>query len=367
VARSRRSWGSVRQIDGGRYQARYMDPDTRRMVPAPETFSTRTAADRWLARKRADLDRGMAVDDHAGNRPLCEWWPGYWRGVQSRKERTKISYEAAWRLRIEPGFGSTPVRRIKPGHIDEWINEMTERGVSASKVTEALGVLKRVLDQVVRDKAIHVNPCTQRSVTLPKRPKTDRPVLLPVEVEKLAAAMTTEADRVLVHLLAYGGLRIGEAFALRWSDVNLDAKTITIRQSVEDTAGKITVGPTKTYATRTITLPDPLVDQLFTLKSSQLVSALVFPNRDGGYRRYRNWRRDVWDKACERSGVGAVPHDLRATCASLLIDAGASPKDVQAHLGHEAVETTMRLYARVRPGRSADIAARLGALIAEAG
>ena len=83
--------------------------------------------------------------------------------------------------------------------------------------------------------------------------------------------------------------------------------------------------------------------------------------------RYRNWRRDVWDKACDRSGVTALPHDLRATAASLLIDAGASPKDVQAHLGHEDITTTMNIYARVRPGRSADIASRLDALIAEAG
>jgi integrase len=85
----------------------------------------------------------------------------------------------------------------------------------------------------------------------------------------------------------------------------------------------------------------------------------------GVHRRYGNWRRDVWDPRLQTSGVTARPHDLRATCASLLIDAGASPKDVQAQLGHESVETTMRWYARVRPGRSEDLATRLNALIAE--
>ena len=67
----------------------------------------------------------------------------------------------------------------------------------------------------------------------------------------------------------------------------------------------------------------------------------------------------------KRSGVVALPHDLRATCASLLIDAGASVKDVQAHLGHQDELTTLRIYARVRPHRSADIAAKLDALVAE--
>jgi integrase len=255
VARSRRSWGSVRQIDGGRYQARYLDPETRHVVPAPHTFVSKSAADRWLARKRTELEAGTAADGRTGNRPLAEWWQGYWRSVQSHKARTKVAYATSWRLRVSPRFGSMPVRRIKPSHIDEWIADMSERGVSASKVIEATGVLKRMLDRVVRDRVIPANPCEQRTSTLPKRPKTDRPVLTPAEVERLAAAMTHDADRVPVRLLAYGGLRIGEALALLWRDVDLERKTLTVRESVEDAAGKIIVGRTKTYAMRTITLP----------------------------------------------------------------------------------------------------------------
>ena len=63
MARSRRQWGSVRSLASGRYQARYFDPDTRGMVPAPQTFATKGAADRWLAVKRTELDAGTAVDE----------------------------------------------------------------------------------------------------------------------------------------------------------------------------------------------------------------------------------------------------------------------------------------------------------------
>jgi integrase len=95
-------------------------------------------------------------------------------------------------------------------------------------------------------------------------------------------------------------------------------------------------------------------------------TGLVFPNRKGGYLRYGNWRRDVWDPAAKAAGLEVLPHDLRGTCASLLIDAGASVKDVQLHLGHRDTQTTLNIYARVRPGRSVDLANRLDALIAEA-
>jgi hypothetical protein len=102
VARSRRQWGSVRSLASGRYQARCFDPDTRGMVPAPLTFATKGAADKWLAVKRTELDAGTAVDEKTGNRPLREW---YWRSTQSRKPHTRVGYETAWRLRVEPRFG----------------------------------------------------------------------------------------------------------------------------------------------------------------------------------------------------------------------------------------------------------------------
>jgi hypothetical protein len=57
-------------LPSGRWQAKYLDPDSRRMTAAPVTFATKSAADRWLATKRADLDRGVSLDERAGSLPL---------------------------------------------------------------------------------------------------------------------------------------------------------------------------------------------------------------------------------------------------------------------------------------------------------
>jgi hypothetical protein len=80
-------------------------------------------------------------------------------------------------LRIEPWFGTVPVRRIKLNHIDDWIGDMNQDGESPTKVIEAVGVPRRVLDRAVWDKAITQSSCTMRSGSLPKRPQTERPAL----------------------------------------------------------------------------------------------------------------------------------------------------------------------------------------------
>ncbi|MFI7598298.1 tyrosine-type recombinase/integrase [Actinoplanes sp. NPDC049681] len=360
---TRRQWGAIRELPSGRFQARYPDPDSGKMVAAPHTFANRKAADRWLAKKRTEIDAGTAVDDKLALRPLREWWPGYERSFAHRKSRTRAGYTRSWNLRVAPEFGGTPVRRINGNSIDDWVAGMLAAGVSASKVTEALGVLRRVLARAVRDRAIPTNPALDRSIKLPPQPSMHRPVLSPAEVEKFAMSMRHQRDQVLVRLLAYGGLRIGEALALRWVDVDRLGNNVKVCLSVEDTSGAIIVGPTKTYATRDVNLPASLISQMCDLPRK---SELVFPNRLGRHLRYSNWRRDCWDKAADASGIVALPHDLRGTCASLLIDAGASVKDVQKHLGHKDEITTLRLYTRVRPGRSKDLVKRLETLLAEA-
>lgn len=367
MARSRRGWGSVRQPrKGGRWQARYLDPDTHRLVPAPSTFATKADADRWLATKRSEIDRGaMVVDERAGSQRLAQWWPGYLKSLGGLKNSTVSSYQIAWRLRVEPRFGSTPVRRIRVSQVEDWLADLVAAGLSASKSLEAYGVLKRLLDRAVRDRALAVNPCANRSTRLPRHTPKDLPVLSPAEVQRQAAAMKHPHDGTLVRVLAYGGLRIGEALALRRTDFDTSSNTLRVHRSVRDAAGHLEVGDTKTYAARTVTLPGTVARELAEYLDGSPADALIFPGRNGEHRRYRNFRRDAWDPAAKRAALQITPHDLRATCASLLIDAGASIKDVQTHLGHADITTTLSLYARVRPGRAADLAQRLDALIAE--
>lgn len=103
------------------------------MIAARETFTTRVEADRWLAAKRADLNRGQVVDGRAGTRHLEVWWPGYYASTARLAERTRVAHEAAWRLRVQPRFGTVPVRRIRASRVEDWLADLHEQGVSSFK------------------------------------------------------------------------------------------------------------------------------------------------------------------------------------------------------------------------------------------
>jgi integrase len=375
-SKGRRDWGCAKQLPSRRWHASYKDPRTGVRVNAPGTFPTKSEATGWLAARRADLDRGLWVNDRAGKQPLADWWPGYIKTVRAtRRAPTANNYEAAWRLRIEPRFGTVAVARIRPSEIDDWVADLSDSGLSPGKVRETVGVLGRVLDVVERDSAIPNNPCRRRGLPLPRVLPREKVVLSPAEILEIADRFPRREDAVLFKVLAFTGIRIGEAFALSRQNLDLDRGTLTVAGTVSSDNGKLSIQPPKNNRIRTISLPRLMCEELRDMlrSSPRIGEALLFPALSGGLRSTQNFRRDAWDPALSswnqtRANRGSAPlsltpHDLRATCASLLVDAGASLKDLQDHLGHADISTTMAFYARVVPGRNTDIANRLDALI----
>lgn len=389
IMAKRSEWGAVRQLPSGRYQAKYRD-DAGRWTTAPNTFEAKADAQVWLAAKRTDLRRGLDIDDRAARQPLSHWWPLVAADAQRRLKPSTIKYYGeVWDDHVEPRFGATAVGRIRPGHVDAWIGDLIDAGISASRIKGAVGVLSRTLDRAVRDRAIPANPASSRDVRIPSAPQIERPVLTPAEIVALhdAAYVPATADdpakgspalAVMVSVLAWGGLRIGELLAMQRQDVDLTAGTVTVQRSLSEIEGVIHVTATKTGKDRVVTLPAGVVTELRQHLKGVAIhkQAWLFPSANGKPQRYTNFRLRQWLPMVTRMNTArtkakqppldVMPHDLRATCASLLIDAGASPKDVQHHLGHADITTTLNLYARVRPGRADDLASRMDAMLAEA-
>ena len=125
-------------------------------------------------------------------------------------------------------------------------------------------------------------------------------------------------------------------------------RRIHVNRAMAEVRGRAVVGTPKDHERREVPVPTFLVDELATLVAGRGPEALVFPAPGSGFLRNGNFRRNVFDAAAERAGVGDVtPHGLRHTAASLAIAAGATVVLVQRMLGHSSPSVTLNVYSHL--------------------
>lgn len=163
--------------------------------------------------------------------------------------------------------------------------------------------------------------------------------------------MQTLADhagkyRGLILVLAYGGLRWGEATALRVCDVDLLRGRLNVQRAVSEVAGNLIYGTPKSHATRAVPIPAFVRSELSRWLDDKAPDDLLFTGPEGGPLRNSNFRQRVFDPAVRAAGIHKLkPHDLRHTAASLSIASGANVKAVQRMLGHASASMTLDTYA----------------------
>jgi integrase len=169
-------------------------------------------------------------------------------------------------------------------------------------------------------------------------------------------------------VLAFGGLRFGEATALRRSDV-LTGGRLRIERSVRRIGGRWVVGEPKTEAgRRTVTLPAAIAAALEQHLKKHVASspeALLFGTSTGGYLARSNWN-STFRRAAEAIGLPAVrPHELRHTGATLAAATGATTKELMRRLGHSSPAAAL-VYQHAADDRDAEIARALDATLSAA-
>ncbi|WP_436771951.1 tyrosine-type recombinase/integrase [Yinghuangia sp. YIM S09857] len=360
MAKKKRRFGRVRKLPSGRYQVRYLGPDGI-LRPAPETFRTETDANRWLVAREAEILEGRWTDPDAGKQTVQAWaerW--YESAAPGLKFRTRTSYESLMRSRIFPAFGEMTVADVKPMMVAEWVARMRRSGLSPSRIRQAYRLLSQIMRSAVDNDLIAVTPC--RGIRLPAMPHTEPHILTLDEVDRLASVMRAPHG-LIVELLAYGGLRIGEAFALRRADVDLTNGRLTVDESLGEWGGVQEFDTTKNHQRRVVALPTFLIDALKLHLDEHVkpeTKALLFLGATGNPLRYNAWRTTHFDKAVKAAGlVDVTPHDLRATHATWVTDKHGVMAAAQ-RLGHSNASVTTRHYARAVEGRDGEIAKDLG-------
>ncbi|WP_280480568.1 tyrosine-type recombinase/integrase [Nocardia cyriacigeorgica] len=350
---------------GKRWRARYVDPNG---VERSQSFDTKAEAQRWLdSDVTTKVVTGTWVDpDRSGVlfSVVAEKW---FATKKFRKPKTVAGYRSLLDTLVLPRWGSVPLRDIDFEDIQDWLVTLSEsgsarftgKGLSASRVVQAYQVLGQVLRFAVKTKRLASNPAVD--LELPSALAGERRYLSHLEVLRLG--MAAGRLRPLVFTLAYTGIRIGEATALRVMDVDLDNRRVRVTRSATPVAGKgIVVTDTKNHNSRSVPIPESLAKELETLMEGRELTAPLFPSeKDGGLLEYHEFRR-AFDEAANSVGLrGLVPHGLRHTAASLAISAGANIKVVQRMLGHKTAMLTLDLYGHLFPDDLDTVAAGMEA------
>ncbi len=323
-------------------------------VEHSKTFARKDDAARWLRAELVKVDRGMWHDPGAGGETYRHWsehWLGQLRGV---KPKTRTGYRSLLDSRILPVFGGVELRHLSHDRVQGWVTTMTTEGLSASRIRQARQVLRASLEVAVIQGKIPRNPVAGVKID-PDRPRVQRFLTAP-QVARLAAAAEHHQDGagLVILMLAYSGMRWGELVALRASSIDLARGRVTVSVSATEVAGEgIVVGTPKNHRIRALVLPRLVVDPLAVALAAVEPGALVFTTAKGrhagGELRGGAFRSQVWRPALATAGLDPDLriHDLRHTCASLMISAGASVKAVQKALGHSTAVITLDRYSHL--------------------
>jgi integrase len=218
------------------------------------------------------------------------------------------------------------------------------------------------------------NPATD--VELPRRRRREMRALSPAEAAGLREAVAGTRFEALFLLLIGTGLRPGEALALRWSDVDLEAGRASVRQTLSRRAKGEAVRfdePKTPRSRRTVPLPKAVIEALRRHKAKQaeerltLGSAydatleLVFASETGGPVNYRNLDRRHFKAALKRAGLPETLrlYDLRHSFASLALAAGAHVLAVADRLGHASTKMTLDVYSHTLASVEAEATERI--------
>jgi integrase len=322
------------------YRVRYYTPD--RGETQKRGFKTKRDAELFAASIEVSKAKGEYVAPRLGRVTVGELSPDW---LARKQHSTAPSHdrmlESAWRVHVAPRWASVSVSDIDELAVESWISAMTRGGAGATTVLRAHGVLSGILADAVKAKRLASNPATGID-GLPRKTARRHVYLSAEDVSRLANE--SGEHRSLVLTLAYCGVRWGEAVALRVRDIEFLRRRIRVYDNAVQLGVDHAVGTTKGKESRSVPVPNFVLDELSKQVQGRGADDLVFG--DSIHYLPRPKSRDGWFQgAVNRARVQKItPHDLRHTCASLAVSAGANVLALARMLGHKDASVTLRVY-----------------------
>jgi integrase len=345
--------GNIRQRKDGTYEARISLGGKQR------SFYGKTKREA-LAKMRE------AIEAHANGRlpdtrspTVARFLETWLANVQHSVRPTTLRSYRLNVTRVTPYLGRIRLDQLKPASVQGCYTKLLDGGLSKRSVQQCGTVLHKALADALRLGLVSHNAC--ELAHRPRPEAREQRTLSAKDFMHLLDATAQDRYHALWALLGTMGLRLGEALGLKWSDIDFERRTLTVRRALQRQAGKgiVEVEPKSASSKRTLDLLDITLDALRAHKSRQdvekaragdqyedhgYVFATVWgtPPEEGGIHKH-------WEAACEKAGIPYVRrHDLRHTAATLRLQAGGSLVEVQHDLGHTSIRTT-GIYSHVTP------------------
>ena len=289
------------------------------------------------------------------------------------RPRTLQSYTELVRIHLGPGLGRIPLSKLTPQDVQRLINRKLAAGLSPRRVQYIHAVLRRALGQAEKWGLVARN--VAKLVNAPRVVQAEIDPFTPGEARAFIQAIRGERLEALYALAITTGMRQAELLGLFWSDVDLDKRELAIRTTLQRINGEFQFLEPKTARShRILALPDMVVESLRAHKGRQIGEKLqvgpdweeldlVFTAPNGGPLSDRVVRTRFY-RILEAAGLRRQRfHDLRHSCASLMIAQGVQSREVMETLGHSTIVMTLNRYGHIFPNARRETAEKMGQIL----
>ena len=356
----------------GKYD--YMDPVSGKRIHRRVSAPTRKECESRLRAAIAAAESGKAlVTSKMTLRGFTEQWLETIE--HSVRPATLRRYADTVRNHVLPSLGSAQLAKIGPPHLQQLYKDKLESGLSPTTVNFLHVTLHDALKQTVRWGLIERNPT--ELVDPPPRTQPEFETWSAEQTRAVLAAGDETGLAALWRLALLTGMRRGEVLGLKWEDIDFATGTLSVRRTLtRGKGGTWELGQPKTKSgRRSIALPASCVDALKHHRARQAEERLrlgaiwedqgfIFTGHTG-HPLHVNTLMYQFKKLIEAADVPSIRfHDLRHTCATLLLSQGVHPKIVQERLGHANISMTLDRYSHVTPDMQRQAADTLDAALA---
>ena len=343
------------------YLGAYHDPQGKRRTVSAKN---KTDCRNMLRAAMGDADKGLVYN--AGTTTVGQYLDR-WLTDSVRdtvRQRAFERYEQIVRVHIKPELGRIRLKALTPAHVrglyKDKLLTRSPRTVNYIHVT-----LHKALKDAVSDGLVPRNVCD--AVKSPRPAKKEIRPLTQDQARSLLAAASGGRLEALYTVALHCGLRQGELLGLKWEDADLITGTLSVRRTLSDTREGFKFEQPKSGKGRSVKLSQRATEALRSHRKRQLeqtgeveerFKGLVFTTTNGTPYTCTNLLSQRFRPLLKRAGLPAATrfHDLRHTCATVLLIAGKHPKYVQELLGHASISITLDTYSHVIEGMEGGLA-----------